>query len=182
MNEQFLAALQAENLPVSLDESLGRHTTFRIGGNADFLCARHGNAADPYSGTVPPISSPHLSAGQRFQHAVFGCRVRRGGYLPDGVKLPLFHAGPAGWQHQGAGPGWHDAFRSLQHRPEGKPGRAGICLRYSRHGGRGCVYERGRLRRRNKGRADSCYVLGRKPASANPACAGTAAGLSHQHF
>lgn len=89
MNEQFLAALQAENLPVSLDESLGRHTTFRIGGNADFLCARHGNAADPYSGTVPPISSPHLSAGQRFQHAVFGCRVRRGGYLPDGVKLPL---------------------------------------------------------------------------------------------
>lgn len=77
-----------------------------------FLCARHGNAADPYSGTVPPISSPHLSAGQRFQHAVFGCRVRRGGYLPDGVKLPLFHAGSAGWQHQGAGPGWHDAFRS----------------------------------------------------------------------
>ena len=38
MNEQFLAALQAENLPVSLDESLGRHTTFRIGGNADFFC------------------------------------------------------------------------------------------------------------------------------------------------
>ena len=38
MNEQFLSALQAENLPVSLDESLGRHTTFRIGGNADFFC------------------------------------------------------------------------------------------------------------------------------------------------
>lgn len=38
MNEQFLAALQAENLPVSLDESLGRHTTFRIGRNADFFC------------------------------------------------------------------------------------------------------------------------------------------------
>ena len=38
MNEQFLAALQAEDLPVSLDESLGRHTTFRIGGNADFFC------------------------------------------------------------------------------------------------------------------------------------------------
>jgi len=37
MNEQFLAALQAENLPVSLDESLGRHTTFRIGGNGDFF-------------------------------------------------------------------------------------------------------------------------------------------------
>ena len=38
MNEQFLAALQAENLPVSLDESRGRHTPFRIGGNADFFC------------------------------------------------------------------------------------------------------------------------------------------------
>lgn len=24
--------------PVSVDESLGRHTTFRIGGNADFFC------------------------------------------------------------------------------------------------------------------------------------------------
>lgn len=38
MNEPFLQALQAENLPVSLDESLGRHTTFRIGGNAKFFC------------------------------------------------------------------------------------------------------------------------------------------------
>ena len=87
MNEQFLAALQAENLPVSLDESLGRHTTFRIGGNADFFCV--------------PATVTQLTRILELcrQHAVFGCRVRRGGYLPDGVKLPLFHAGPAGWQH-----------------------------------------------------------------------------------
>ena len=54
--------------------------------------------------------------------------------------------------------------------------------RHPRHRRRRRADERGRLRRRNKGCADSRYVLGRKPASANPACAGTAAGLSHQHF
>ncbi len=37
MNEQFFQLCRQKNLPVSLDESLGRHTTFRIGGNADFF-------------------------------------------------------------------------------------------------------------------------------------------------
>ena len=98
MNEQFLAALQAENLPVSLDESLGRHTTFRIGGNADFFCV---------PATVTQLTRI-LELCRQYQVRTYllgngsntlfsDAGVRRGSYLPDGVKLPLFHAGPAGW-------------------------------------------------------------------------------------
>lgn len=38
MNELFLSALRAENLPFLTDEPLSRHTTFHIGGPADCFC------------------------------------------------------------------------------------------------------------------------------------------------
>lgn len=38
MNEPLLTALRAESLPVRVNEPLGRHTTFRIGGAAELFC------------------------------------------------------------------------------------------------------------------------------------------------
>ena len=183
MNEQFLAALQAENLPVSLDESLGRHTTFRIGGNADFFCV---------PATVTQLTRI-LELCRQYQVRTY--------LLGNGSNTLFSDAGFGGAVICLTGLNSHF---SMQAQPDGstkvlapagmmlsalcntaqKESLAGLEFAFGIPGtvGGGCVYERGRLRRRNKGRADSRYVLGRKPASANPACAGTAAGLSHQHF
>ena len=37
MNEKFLAILDSEKIKYSLNEPMSRHTTFKIGGNADIF-------------------------------------------------------------------------------------------------------------------------------------------------
>lgn len=110
MNEQFLAALQAENLPVSLDESLGRHTTFRIGGNADFFCVpatvtqltRILELCRQYQ-----VRTYLLGNGSNtlFSDAGFGGAV----ICLTGLNS-RFSMQASRMAHQGAGPGWYDAF------------------------------------------------------------------------
>ena len=93
----IFAALQAENLPVSLMNPWGSIDNAPALAYADFFCV---------PATVTQLTRI-LELCRQYQvrtyllgngsnTLVFGCRVRRGGYLPDGVKPYLRR--PSGWR------------------------------------------------------------------------------------
>lgn len=183
MNEQFLAALQAENLPVSLDESLGRHTTFRIGGNADFFCV---------PATVTQLTRI-LELCRQYQVRTY--------LLGNGSNTLFSDAGFGGAVI--CLTGFNSRF-SMQAQPDGstkvlapagmmlsalcntaqKESLAGLEFAFGIPGTvGGAVYmNAGAYGGEIKDVLTAVTFLDENLASANPACAGTAAGLSHQHF